>query len=167
VGSHFHLTIATLLTTLLGATAVIAWRIRETRTPLSAKKIVIPPLGMSTGFAMFVMPAFRIPWAWAGGAFVAGLAIFSYPLLRSTRLWRDGDVIMLQRSKAFLAILLALVAVRLALRGYVEDVLSPQQTAGVFFVLAFGMILRWRVAMWREFRRLANSPPRGTRASAR
>jgi len=154
VGTHFHLTIATLLTTLLGASAVIAWRIRETRTPLSARKIVIPPLGMSTGFAMFVVPAFRIPWTWAGGAFVAGLTIFSYPLLRSSRLWRDGDVIMLQRSKAFLAILVGLVAVRLALRGYVEDVLSPQQTAGVFFVLAFGMILRWRVAMWREFHRL-------------
>lgn len=154
MGTHFHLTIATLLTTLLGASAVIAWRIRETRTPLSARKIVIPPLGMSTGFAMFVVPAFRIPWTWAGGAFVAGLTIFSYPLLRSSRLWRDGDVIMLQRSKAFLAILVGLVAVRLALRGYVEDVLSPQQTAGVFFVLAFGMILRWRVAMWREFHRL-------------
>ena len=54
---------------------------------------------------------------------------------------------------------------RLALRGYVEDLLSPQQTAAVFFVLAFGMILRWRVAMWREFRRLQRvSSPRGTRA---
>jgi membrane protein CcdC involved in cytochrome C biogenesis len=63
---------------------------------------------------------------------------------------------MMQRSKAFLAILVALVAVRLALRGYVEDVLSPQQSAAVFFVLAFGMILRWRVAMWREYRRLVS-----------
>jgi membrane protein CcdC involved in cytochrome C biogenesis len=156
VGTHFHLSVATLITTLVGAAAVIAWRIRETRTPVSARKIIVPPLGMSTGFAMFVMPAFRIPWMWAGGAFVAGLTIFSYPLLRSSRLWRDGDVIMMQRSKAFLAILVALVAVRLALRGYVEDVLSPQQSAAVFFVLAFGMILRWRVAMWREYRRLVS-----------
>jgi len=156
VGTHFHLSVATLITTLVGASAVIAWRIRETRTPVSARKIIVPPLGMSTGFAMFVMPAFRIPWMWAGGAFVAGLTIFSYPLLRSSRLWRDGDVIMMQRSKAFLAILVALVAVRLALRGYVEDVLSPQQSAAVFFVLAFGMILRWRVAMWREYRRLVS-----------
>jgi membrane protein CcdC involved in cytochrome C biogenesis len=154
VGTHFHLTIATLVTTLLGASAVIAWRIRETRTPVSARKIIIPPLGMSTGFAMFVMPAFRIPWAWAGGAFLVGLTIFAYPLMRSSRLWRDGDVIMLQRSRAFLAILVALVALRLALRGYVEDVLTPQQSAAVFFVLAFGMIVRWRVAMWREYRRL-------------
>lgn len=156
MGTHFHLSVATLITTLVGASAVIAWRIRETRTPVSARKIIVPPLGMSTGFAMFVMPAFRIPWMWAGGAFVAGLTIFSYPLLRSSRLWRDGDVIMMQRSKAFLAILVALVAVRLALRGYVEDVLSPQQSAAVFFVLAFGMILRWRVAMWREYRRLVS-----------
>jgi membrane protein CcdC involved in cytochrome C biogenesis len=157
VGTHFHLPLATLVTTLLGASAVIAWRIRETRTPVSARKIIIPPLGMSTGFAMFAIPGFRIPWSWAGGAFVVGMTLFAYPLMRSSRLWRDGDVIMLQRSRAFLAILVALVALRLALRGYVEDILSPQQSAAVFFVLAFGMIVRWRVAMWREYRRLARA----------
>ena len=41
-------------------------------------------------------------------------------------------------------ILLGLAALRLALRGYVGQVLSAQQTAGLFFVVAFGMIVRWR-----------------------
>ena len=60
----------------------------------------------------------------------------------------------MRRSRAFIAILFALAAVRIALRGYVGESLSAQQTAGLFFVLAFGMIVRWRSAMVREYRRL-------------
>ena len=41
--------------------AVLAWRVREGRTAVTLRKIVIPPLGMATGFCMFLVPAFRIP----------------------------------------------------------------------------------------------------------
>jgi len=40
--------------------------VRETRSPVSVKKIVVPPMGMATGFAMFLMPAFRVPF-WLSG----------------------------------------------------------------------------------------------------
>jgi len=145
-----------LLVTLLGAAVILAWRVRETRTPVSTRKIVIPPLGMSTGFSMFFAPATRIPWSWAAGAFLAGALVFSYPLARTSRLTRNGGVILMQRSRAFLWILLGLLAVRLALRAYVERFVTPAQTAALFFVLAFGMILRWRAAMLIEYRRLCD-----------
>jgi membrane protein CcdC involved in cytochrome C biogenesis len=148
------------ITSILGAAAVIAWRFRETRTPVSVRKIVIPPLGMSTGFGMFIAPAARIPWSWAGGAFLAGALVFSYPLARTSRLTRDGDVILMQRSKAFLWILLGLVVVRLALRAYVERFVTPIQTGALFFILAFGMIARWRLVMLVEYRRLRADPTR-------
>ncbi|HVI96991.1 MAG TPA: CcdC protein domain-containing protein, partial [Anaeromyxobacter sp.] len=61
---------------------------------------------------------------------------------------------LLQRSKAFLWILLALVAVRFALRAWVEQVVTPAQTAGLFFILAFGMIVRWRASMHVAYLRL-------------
>ena len=57
-----------ILVSLAGLIAVITWRLREARTAVSIRKIVIPPLGMATGFCMFFIPAFRIPWAWAGAA---------------------------------------------------------------------------------------------------
>jgi len=60
---------AVLFTSLLGAAAVMAWRIRETSRPITAPKIVIPPLGMSTGFIMFAYPPARIPLSWALCAF--------------------------------------------------------------------------------------------------
>lgn len=138
--------------TLAGMLAVIVWRVREGQTAVTLKKIVIPPLGMATGFSMFVVPAFRVPWIWAIGAFLVGAIVLAYPLLLTSRLERAGDVIMMKRSGAFFAVVIVLAAVRYLARGYFDKVLTIEQTAGLFFVLAFGMILRWRGSMLREYR---------------
>jgi len=144
--------------TLGGAAAMIAWRLRETSRPMTMRRIVAPPLGMSTGLAMFLVPAFRLPWSWALGALAAGALVLAIPLARTARLVRRGDAITLERSAAFLWILAGLVMVRLALRTWVEQYVSLQQTGALFFLLALGMILRWRVTMALEYRRLAASP---------
>jgi membrane protein CcdC involved in cytochrome C biogenesis len=149
-----HLNVLSLISSIIGAIVVMAWRVRETRAPLSVKRIVIPPLGMATGFSMFVVPMFRVPWTWAFGAFLVGVVALAYPLLRTSRLIRDGDVVMLQRSNTFLAVLIVLAGIRIAARGYLDTLLTVQQTAGLFFVLAFGMILRWRTQMFLDYRAL-------------
>jgi len=140
-----------------GAFVVLAWRVQEQRRPVTERSILIPPLGMATGFSMFVVPIFRIPWSWAIGAFLIGFFVLSVPLTRTSRLTREGDAIMLRRSRAFLAVLVGLVIVRLALRGYVEHLVSHTQTAGLFFILAFGMIVRWRLGMYLAYRRLTEA----------
>src|ERR1051326_1751734 len=74
---------------MLGMLAVLAWRVREARGAVSVKKIVMPPVGMATGFSMFIVPAFRVPLTWAGIAFLTGALALAYPLLldrKSTRL---------------------------------------------------------------------------------
>ncbi len=141
-----------LVTSLVGALAILAWRIRETQRPISPRGILLPPLGMSTGLGMFAMPAFRVPWTWALGAFALGALALAYPLIRSSKLRMVDGALMMQRSRAFLAILLGLVAVRLALRDYVGQVLPARETASVFFLLAFGMIVRWRLWMYGRYR---------------
>lgn len=142
---------------LAGMIAVLIWRVRESRSPVSVKKIVIPPLGMSTGFSMFFVPAFRIPWTWAGSAFLIGAIALAYPLLLTTRLVREGDAIMMQRSTAFFSVIIVLAAFRFLARGYLDSLLSVEQTGAVFFVLAFGMILRWRVKMLSDYRKLTRA----------
>ena len=143
-----------LLGSLVGAGLVIAWRVRETQTPVTATKLLAPPLGMSTGFFMFVAPQLRVPLVWALGAFAAGALVLSYPLIATSHLERQGDHVMMRRSRAFLGIILALALLRLALRQYVEQFVSVPQTAGLFFILAFGMLLPWRVVMFLRYRRL-------------
>jgi membrane protein CcdC involved in cytochrome C biogenesis len=93
-----HLNILSLIGSIAGAIAVMMWRIRETRLPVSEKTIVIPPLGMATGFTMFIMPAFRVPWSWGIASFLMGLVALAYPLLRTSRLVCEGDVVTVQRS---------------------------------------------------------------------
>jgi membrane protein CcdC involved in cytochrome C biogenesis len=149
-----QLNVLSLLASVAGAMAVMMWRIRETRRPVSAKTIVIPPLGMATGFSMFVMPAFRVPWTWAIAAFLTGVVALAYPLVRTSRLVREGDVVMMKRSNIFLAVLIVLAGIRIAARGYFDTILTVQQTAALFFVLAFGMIVRWRTQMFLEYRAL-------------
>ena len=137
---------------MIGLAGVLIWRTREARGPVSLKKIIIPPLGMATGFSMFLVPDFRIPWSWAIVAFLIGAVALAYPLLRTSKLIRQGDVIIMQRSKAFFTVILFLAAIRLLARGYFDEFLTVKQTGALFFVLAFGMILRWRVNMLLEYR---------------
>ncbi len=140
--------------TLAGAVAMLTWRAREARRVVTLRSILIPPLGMSTGFSMFAVPATRVPLAWAAGALALGAVVFAIPLIRTSRLVRQDEQILVQRSRAFVAILMGLVAVRFGLRTWIEQYVSPLQTGALFFLLAFGAIVRWRVAMLREFRRL-------------
>ncbi len=142
---------------LIGLLAVLTWRVREARGAVSIKKIVIPPLGMATGFSMFVVPAFRIPWQWGAVAFLVGAIALAYPLLRTSRLVREGDVVMMQRSNAFFSVIIALAAIRLLARGYFDTLLTAQQTGALFYILAFGMIFRWRANMLLEYRKLTTT----------
>jgi membrane protein CcdC involved in cytochrome C biogenesis len=152
---------APVLASIAGAAAVLAWRVRETRRPVTVAKLVAPPLGMSTGFLMFLVPETRVPAIWALGAFAVGALLFSYPLIHTSRLVRQGDTISLQRSRAFLWILLGLFAARFVLRSYVVRFVSIPQTGAIFFVLAFGMIVPWRLTLYARYRRLRAESPGG------
>jgi membrane protein CcdC involved in cytochrome C biogenesis len=143
----------------LGALAVLAWRLHESRRPVSLRGLIIPPLGMSTGFSMFAVQAFRVPWTWGLSAFVLGAALLAQPVIHTSRLTREGDVVMMRRSPWFIVIILVLAALRLALREYVGTLISPQQTAGLFFILAFGMIVRWRSSLFFQYQRLTGNRP--------
>jgi len=146
-----------LLSSVVGAGAVMAWRVQEGRTAVTLRKILIPPLGMATGFCMFLVPAFRIPPLWAACAFLLGATVLAYPLLRTSRLVRDGEAIMMQRSHAFFFVVIALAVVRILARSYIDRYVSIEQTGALFFVLAFGMILRWRMRMFFEYRQLTTA----------
>jgi membrane protein CcdC involved in cytochrome C biogenesis len=87
-------------------------------------------------------------------AFLIGAFGLAVPLLLTSRLVRQGDVVMMQRSNAFFMVILGLAAIRLAARGYLDTVLSVEQTGALFYLLAFGMILRWRTRMFLEYRKL-------------
>jgi membrane protein CcdC involved in cytochrome C biogenesis len=139
------------------ALMVIFLRIRATKRPVTPKGIIMPPLGMSTGFLVFLHPATHFPVWWGLIAFAAGAVFLATPLIMTSRFEVVNGEIYLKRSLSFIVILLTLLSVRLLLHGYVEQYISIPQTAGLFFTLAFGMILPWRVGMYLRYRRLRQS----------
>ncbi|TCS94785.1 CcdC family protein [Hazenella coriacea] len=150
----YYIQILAPIVALIMATAVVVIRLRATKKPTSAKKILIPPLGMSTGFMMFVYPPTHIPWSWALIAFVAGIIFLAIPLIQTSKFEIIDNQIYLKRSKAFVVILIILLIIRMALHNYIEQHISIFQTAGIFFVLAFGMLLPWRLVMFYQYKQL-------------
>jgi membrane protein CcdC involved in cytochrome C biogenesis len=118
------------------------------------KKIVMPPLGMATGFCMFFYPPCRVPWTWGVGAVLAGAILLAWPLLLTSDLHRQDGVIMMKRSSAFFAVVITLAVIRYLARGYFDRFLTLEQTGALFYLLAFGMIVRWRVKLFFAYRAL-------------
>lgn len=149
--SPLYLQIGATVGMLVMALLAIFIRMKASHRPVTIRKILIPPLGMSTGFLMFVVPETHVPWLWALIALLVGWFIFSYPLIRSTKFERINGEIFATRSRSFVFILLGLLAVRLILHEVIQRYVTIPQTGGLFFLLAFGMIVRWRVYMYKHY----------------
>ena len=148
----------TAVVSLVGLAGVLTWRVREGRTAVTLKKIVMPPLGMATGFCMFFYPPCRVPFLWGLAAFLIGAILFAYPLLLTSDLHWHGGEIRMKRSSAFFAVIIVLAIVRWAARDYFDSFLTLEQTGAIFYLLAFGMILRWRLKLLLAYRTLTAVP---------
>lgn len=149
----------TAVASVVGLGVVLAWRVREGRTVVTLRKIVMPPLGMATGFCMFFLRSCRVPFLWGLAAFLIGAFIFAYPLLLTSDLHLQNGEIRMKRSNAFFGVIVVLAIVRYAARSYFDTILSIEQTGTIFYLLAFGMILRWRAKLFFAYRALAAGPP--------
>lgn len=140
------------------ALIVFLMRARAAKRPATVKRILMPPIGMSTGFLMFLVPETHIPLLFALVAFLVGI-MFSLPLIRTTRMEVVNEHVYVKPSKAFPLILFGLLVIRIVLHDYVQHYISVLQTASVFFILAFGMLGTWRLAMYCQFRKLERQRP--------
>lgn len=125
---------------------VIFWRNQETKSPLYLKKIIIPPIMMSTGALMFVFPYFRLDGELILEAVIVG-AIFSLALLFTTKYEVRDDELYVKPSKLFPVILVGLLIIRTFMKTILSQDISPGEIGGMFFLLAFTMIVIWRTSM--------------------
>lgn len=130
-------------------------RAKSAKRPATMKKIILPPLYMSTGALMFLFPQFQVKWIQVIEALTVGI-IFSIPLIKTSKFKIRGEDIYLIPSKAFIFILFGLLLIRIIFKLMVGSYISFGETSGMFFLLAFGMIGTWRLAMIREYRVLKN-----------
>jgi membrane protein CcdC involved in cytochrome C biogenesis len=133
---------------------VIFIRLKASNKPVSAKKIILPPIFMSSGLIMFFIPYFRLTFVEVLEAIVVGM-VFSTLLIKTSRFEIRENDIFLKRSKAFPFILIGLLLIRLVMKLLLSSTIDVGQLSGMFFLLAFGMIVPWRVAMYVQYRKLA------------
>jgi membrane protein CcdC involved in cytochrome C biogenesis len=128
-------------------------RMKAAKKPASARKIILPPIFMSTGALMFIFPMFRVSLLQVMEALAIGM-LFSILLIRTSKFEiRDRDI-YLKRSKAFIYILVGLLAVRIIAKMVLSATLDVGELGGMFWILAFGMIVPWRIAMYFEYKKL-------------
>lgn len=143
-------TLASIMAVFMGI-GVIFVRQRASARPLSLKKIVIPPVMMSTGALMYVFPYFRLSGVEILEALIMGLA-FSLLLVFTTRYEEKNDELYVKPSKWFIGILFGLLILRLGLKSILSLSISPGEIGGMFFLLAFIMIVVWRLSMLVKYR---------------
>lgn len=137
------------------AILVLFVRLKAAKKPATAKKIVLPPIFMSSGALMYLYPKFQLTGTEIIEAIIVG-AFFSIFLIKtSTFEIRDKDI-YLKRSKAFIFILIGLLIIRIAAKQLLSASIDYGQLSGMFFLLAYSMIVPWRVAMYANFKKLYN-----------
>lgn len=135
-------------------------RLRASKKPTNAKKIILPPFFMSTGLLMFLFPIFRVSGIQVLEALIVG-ALFSYLLIKTTTFTIHEEEIYLKPSRAFIFIIFGLFALRLVLKMIVGTKIDVGETSGMFYLLALGMIFTWRIAMFVEYMQLRRQIDQG------
>lgn len=136
---------------LMGA-VVIVIRMKAQKFPVNEKKIILPPFFMATGALMYVIPYFRLTGIEILESFVLGV-LFSTVLIWTSRFEVKGSEIYMKRSKAFPIILISLLVIRTVIKIFISNEIDPGEIAGMFFLLAFCMIVPWRLAMYYKYKK--------------
>ena len=146
-----------LLVTSVGAICMAVFvmivRLRSQKKPINEKKIIIPPIAMSTGALMFLFEEFRVAPIQIFEASALGI-VFSLVLIATSKFEVRDQEIYMKRSKAFVFILVGLLILRIILKLIFSNSLDVGELGGMFFILAWSMIIPWRLAMLAQFKKL-------------
>ncbi|MDN4608677.1 CcdC family protein [Sporosarcina highlanderae] len=145
---------STLLFIFMGTMAFFV-RANAAKKPISMKRIILPPLFMSTGALMFVFEEFRVPLPQVLESIFIGL-LFSLILIKTTNFEVKEDKLYVKKSRAFLFILVGLLVVRLVAKLILSSTINVGELGGIFWILAFAMILPWRIGMLVKYSKLKN-----------
>ena len=138
---------------ILMALGVFAIRMKAAKKPATLKKIILPPFFMSTGALMYVFEPFRLSGTEIIEAILLGMFFSVFLIMTSRFEIRDGQI-YIKRSKAFVFVLLGLIVVRTLLKFILSSSIDVGEIGGMFFLIAFSMIVPWRVAMYYQYKKL-------------
>ncbi|TDM21770.1 cytochrome c biogenesis protein CcdC [Macrococcoides canis] len=145
--------IISMLVALFMGVAVIVVRMKAQNYPTNIKKIILPPFFMSTGALMYIFPYFRLTTMEMIEAVFVGM-FFSVFLIFTSNFEVKDNKIYMKRSKLFPLILITLLVIRSVMKFFLSSAIHPGELAGMFFLLAFSMIVPWRIAMYIKYKKI-------------
>lgn len=148
-----YLVIGSTLVAVMMGVFVMFVRMKASNKPTSTKKIIIPPIAMSSGALMFIFEPFRVAPIQILEASSVGIVFSTFLIATSKFEVRDHDV-YLKRSKAFFFILIGLLVFRIFAKIILSVSINVSELGGMFWILAFSMIVPWRIAMLIQYKRL-------------
>ncbi|EIA20940.1 CcdC family protein [Listeria fleischmannii] len=148
--------ILSIIITLVFGSMIILIRMKASKRPASIKGIILPPVMMSTGALMFVIPFFRVTGIDILEAILMGL-VFSVILIWTTKFEIKEDFVFIKRTKAFPVILMSLLLIRIFIKYLISGSLEVGELSGMFWIMAFAMIVPWRVAMYIQYKNVAKN----------
>lgn len=157
IPSHYYVIGSTIMAILMGSFVMVI-RMRASKMPTNEKKIIIPPIAMSSGALMFLFEQFRVPPMQILEAAAVGM-VFSTILIATSKFEVKGRDIYLKRSKAFVFILFGLLIFRVVAKMILSNSIDVGELAGMFWILAFAMLVPWRIAMLMQFKKIKKTIP--------
>ncbi|MCY9546415.1 CcdC family protein [Lysinibacillus xylanilyticus] len=157
IPSQYYVIGSTIMAIFMG-TFVMVLRMRASKKPTNEKKIIIPPIAMSSGAIMFLFEQFRVPPMQILESVAVGV-VFSTILIATSKFEVKGQDIYLKRSKAFVFILIGLLVFRIIAKMILSSSIDVGELAGMFWILAFAMLLPWRIAMLIQFIKIKKTIP--------
>ena len=145
------LVISTIFAVIMGL-LVFAVRMKASQKPATIKKIILPPFFMSTGALMYVFPYFQLTGTEILEAIILGM-FFSIFLIKTSKFEIKDNQIYMKRSKAFGFVLIGLILIRTILKLLLSSSIDLGETGGMFWLLAFSMIVPWRLAMYYQYKK--------------
>ncbi|GLC89384.1 CcdC family protein [Lysinibacillus piscis] len=152
IPTHYYVIGSTVMAIVMG-TFVMVLRMRAAKQPTNERKIIIPPIAMSTGALMFIFEQFRVPPMQILESALVGM-VFSTILITTSKFEVRNQAIYLKRSKAFAFILIGLLVFRVIAKIVLSSSIDVGELAGMFWILAFAMLVPWRVAMLVQFKKI-------------
>jgi membrane protein CcdC involved in cytochrome C biogenesis len=157
IPSQYYVIGSTIMAIVMGCFVMVI-RMRASKKPTNEKKIIIPPIAMSSGAVMFLFEQFRVSPMEILEASAVGI-LFSTILIATSKFEVKGQEIYLKRSKAFAFILIGLLIFSIVAKMILSSSIDVGELAGMFWILAFAMLVPWRIAMLIQFKRIKKTIP--------
>lgn len=99
---------------------------------------------------------FRVSWVDILEAIAMGL-VFSVILIWTTKFEIRHKYVFIKRTKAFPVILMGLLLIRIFIKYWISGSLEVGELSGMFWIMAFAMIVPWRIVMYFQYKNTEKS----------